>query len=120
MRAEDAFVTQYLLTQVAKFGTAARASSIGRLVAGFRRQGAHWAAMSGSGAVCFGLFRSKTAANRAAAALGSTTVTTLVTRAQTAAEYAAEVAPFRAPDERAPLARASGGVRAVRPRPRKR
>jgi len=34
MRAEDAFVTQYLLTQVAKFGTAARASSIGRQVAG--------------------------------------------------------------------------------------
>jgi penicillin-binding protein 1A len=34
MEAPDAFIVQYLLTQVAKFGTAARASSIGRLVAG--------------------------------------------------------------------------------------
>lgn len=34
MRAEDAFVLQYLLTQVAKYGTAARASQIGRQVAG--------------------------------------------------------------------------------------
>ncbi|MBI5494211.1 MAG: PBP1A family penicillin-binding protein [Deltaproteobacteria bacterium] len=34
MEAPDAFIVQYLLTQVAKFGTAARASQIGRLVAG--------------------------------------------------------------------------------------
>lgn len=34
MNAEDAFVVQYLLTQVARYGTAARASQIGRLVAG--------------------------------------------------------------------------------------
>lgn len=99
---------------------AARFPAIGRLVAGFRRHGAHWAAMSGSGSVCFGLFRSKTAANRAAAALASTTVTTIVTRAQTSAEYAAEVAPFRAAEGPSPLSRSPGGVRAVRPRSRKR
>ena len=97
--------------------------ALGRLRSALWRQGATWAAMSGSGSVCFGLFPSKTAAGRAAAAVGSRTVRTWVTQAQTAADYGLAAAPFRAavvsPGRVATRpGRVSGAVvRAPRPRP---
>ena len=71
--------------------------ALGRLIRALWRQGADWAAMSGSGSVCYGLFPSRTAASRAAEAVRSRTVRTWVSRAQTAADYGLGSAPFRAP-----------------------
>jgi 4-diphosphocytidyl-2-C-methyl-D-erythritol kinase len=74
---------------------ALRHPTIGRLVRAFERRGAFWAAMSGSGSVCFGLFETERAARRAAAAIRTSRITTLVTRTQTAAEYRRAARPTR-------------------------
>ena len=73
----------------------ARHSSVARLVRSLYRQGASWAAMSGSGSVCFGLFSARQQARKAAAALQSPRLTTIVTRTQTAAEYSRATRPTR-------------------------
>lgn len=67
--------------------------AIGRVVRALRRHGAQWAAMSGSGSVCFGLFASAAAARRAAGALRSPRLTTRVARTLSAGDYARATAP---------------------------
>lgn len=66
-----------------------------RLVRALRRNGAQFAAMSGSGSAVFGLFRDKATADRAAAAVGSRTVSTWVTRTTSRAEHLRASAPRR-------------------------
>lgn len=73
----------------------ARHPSIARLVRALYRQGASWAAMSGSGSVCFGMFDTRRKAQVAAVALQSRRLTTIVTRTQTAAEYSRAARPTR-------------------------
>jgi len=73
---------------------ARRHPAIGRLVRSLGRQGAVWAAMSGSGSVCFGLFRSAAAARRAAASVRSPRVSVWVTRTLSSAEYRAGSEPM--------------------------
>lgn len=70
---------------------------IRRLVRDLSRHGAQWAAMSGSGSVCFGLFSSRTAALAASTALNGRACRTLVTRTQTAREYERHARPFIVP-----------------------
>jgi 4-diphosphocytidyl-2-C-methyl-D-erythritol kinase len=70
---------------------------IRRLVRALTRQGAQWAAMSGSGSVCFGLFSSRAAALAASTALNGRACRTLVTRTQTAGEYARCARPLALP-----------------------
>lgn len=72
---------------------AARHPAIRRLVKGLMGHGAEWAAMSGSGSVCFGLYADAAAARRAATALASPACRTLVTRTLTRRQYAAGVRP---------------------------
>ncbi len=72
---------------------AARHPAIARLVRALVEQGASWAAMSGSGSACFGLFPTKGAAIAAASAVATPRCSTLVTRAQTAADYVRASAP---------------------------
>jgi 4-diphosphocytidyl-2-C-methyl-D-erythritol kinase len=74
---------------------AARHPLIGRLVRGLERRGAFWAAMSGSGSVCFGLFDTERAARQAADAIGTSRITTWLTRTQTAADYRRASRPTR-------------------------
>jgi 4-diphosphocytidyl-2-C-methyl-D-erythritol kinase len=64
-----------------------RHPEIGRLVRGLTRAGAACAAMSGSGSAVFGLFPTRTAADRAARALDRTNRRVLVTRTLTRAEH---------------------------------
>ena len=59
---------------------ARRHPDIARLTAGLRKQGAVYAAMSGSGSAVFGLFDSRRGAETAARALGGAGTRTLVTR----------------------------------------
>lgn len=70
---------------------------IGRLVRDLSRRGAQWAAMSGSGSVCFGLFSSRAAALAASTALNGRACRTLVTRTLTAPEYERHARPFTVP-----------------------
>jgi len=74
---------------------AARHPTIGRLVTVLTRQGASWAAMSGSGSVCFGLFGSKGEATAAAAAVVAARCAARITRAQTVAEFRRASTPVR-------------------------
>lgn len=74
---------------------AARYPAIDRLIRALTRRGASWAAMSGSGSVCYGLFASKREALAAAAAVASPRCLTQVTRGQTAAEFRLASAPVR-------------------------
>jgi len=60
---------------------------IGRLVERLARQGAHQAGMSGSGSAVFGLFPSRTAANRAARALDGRGRRTVVTQTVNRVKY---------------------------------
>ena len=62
---------------------------IARLVAALRRAGASHAAMSGSGSAVFGLFKARTAAVGAAAALGGRSRRALVSRTLARAKYRA-------------------------------
>jgi 4-diphosphocytidyl-2-C-methyl-D-erythritol kinase len=66
---------------------ARRHPAIARLVRGLRRGGARWAAMSGSGSACFGLFDGVADARSAARRLASARCATLVTRTQTARQF---------------------------------
>lgn len=72
---------------------AIRYPAITRVVRALKGRGARWAAMSGSGSVCFGLFPTRGAAFDAARALRGPRLATLVTRTQTADEYAKGAAP---------------------------
>lgn len=66
---------------------AAHHREITRIVRALTRTGAHLAAMSGSGSAVFGLFPTRSAAQRAARAVGSPVRRVLVTRTLTRAEY---------------------------------
>jgi 4-diphosphocytidyl-2-C-methyl-D-erythritol kinase len=66
---------------------AARHPQIRRIVNALRRAGATHAAMTGSGSTVFGLFDSRTAAARAARAVGSSSRETLVTRTLNRSTY---------------------------------
>jgi 4-diphosphocytidyl-2-C-methyl-D-erythritol kinase len=66
---------------------ARRHPEIGRIVSALRRSGASHSAMSGSGSAVFGLFDRRTAAVRAASALGTSARRTLVTHTLARAEY---------------------------------
>jgi 4-diphosphocytidyl-2-C-methyl-D-erythritol kinase len=74
---------------------AARHPDISRIVRALRREGAQYAAMSGSGSTVFGLFVSKSQALRAADALSKHGRRALVTSAISRAKYAALNAPRR-------------------------
>jgi 4-diphosphocytidyl-2-C-methyl-D-erythritol kinase len=68
---------------------------IARIVTALEREGAAQASMSGSGSAVFGLFSSRTAADRAARRVGSTAgCRVLVTRTLTRAEYQRALAPI--------------------------
>lgn len=73
---------------------AARYPAIGRLVRALTKQGASWAAMSGSGSACFGLFSTQRAAQAAATAVAGARCETWVTRGQTAADFERASAPM--------------------------
>ncbi len=74
---------------------AARHPEIGRIISALERAGASQAGMSGSGSAIFGLFSSRTAANRAARRVGSAAGRrVLVTRTLTRAEYQRALAPI--------------------------
>ncbi len=64
-----------------------------RLVRALRRNGAQFAAMSGSGSAVFGLFGDRTSAARAAAAVTSRTVSAWVTRTTSRVEHVRASAP---------------------------
>lgn len=72
---------------------AARHPRILHLVNRLRREGAHFAAMSGSGSAVFGLFADRSAAARAAAAVRTRTVSTWLTRTMSRAEHLRASAP---------------------------
>lgn len=77
---------------------AARHPAIRRLIRALTIHGASWAAMSGSGSACFGLFATKGEAVAAAAAVApvaSSRCRSCVTRAVTAAEFARASTPSR-------------------------
>lgn len=58
-----------------------------RLTTALRREGADWAAMSGSGSAVFGVFAARARAERAAARLQTARCTTFVTRTLTGRDY---------------------------------
>jgi 4-diphosphocytidyl-2-C-methyl-D-erythritol kinase len=62
---------------------------IGRLIRALERQGAEYAAMSGSGSTVFGLFPTRASANRAAKALAGRARQTLVTQTVNRVKYQA-------------------------------
>jgi 4-diphosphocytidyl-2-C-methyl-D-erythritol kinase len=66
---------------------------IGRIVGALRRHGAIQAGMSGSGSAVFGLFASRTTAERAAKALATRSRRTVVTRTLNRVKYQALAAP---------------------------
>ena len=68
---------------------AAHHPSIRRIASALKKSGAAHAAMSGSGSAVFGLFATRAAAHRAAAALASPTRRTRVTRTLSRAKYQA-------------------------------
>lgn len=70
--------------------------AITRIVRGLRRNGARWAAMSGSGSVCFGLFATRPGAEAAGRALAGPRCATIVTRTLTTEEHARGAAPVHA------------------------
>jgi len=81
---------------------AAHHPEIGRMAAGLRQAGASHAAMSGSGSAVFGLFSSRTAADRAArgaARHGFPGMSVLVTRTVNRREYQKLAAPGLPPQE---------------------
>jgi len=64
-----------------------RHPEIGRIVSALRRHGASQAAMSGSGSAVFGLFPTRTAADRAARAVAARGRRILVTRTVNRVDY---------------------------------
>jgi 4-diphosphocytidyl-2-C-methyl-D-erythritol kinase len=70
-----------------------RHPEIGRIAAALRREGATEAAMSGSGSAVFAIFRTRSAAERAARALARPSRRTLVTRTLNRVQYQALAAP---------------------------
>jgi 4-diphosphocytidyl-2-C-methyl-D-erythritol kinase len=70
-----------------------RHPEIGRIAAALRREGATEAAMSGSGSAVFAIFRTRSAAERAARALARPSRRTLVTRTLSRVQYQALAAP---------------------------
>ena len=68
---------------------AAHHPSIRRMVSALKRAGATHAAMSGSGSAVFGLFATRAAADRAAAALAARARRTVVTRTLNRSKYQA-------------------------------
>jgi 4-diphosphocytidyl-2-C-methyl-D-erythritol kinase len=77
---------------------AAHHPEVRRIVQALGRRGAAWAAMSGSGSACFGLFPSAPAARAAAAAVRARWPTTWLTRTLSARQYARWSAPMVGPD----------------------
>ena len=72
-----------------------RHPAIARLTAALRRQGARWAAMSGSGSAVFGLFESAHTARLAADLVRSSRCRVLMTRSLSARQYRRLAAPRR-------------------------
>jgi 4-diphosphocytidyl-2-C-methyl-D-erythritol kinase len=72
-----------------------RHPTVARLVAALRRQGATWAAMSGSGSAVFGLFEAEQPARRAADRLQGPRCRALITRTVSARQYRRLTAPAR-------------------------
>jgi 4-diphosphocytidyl-2-C-methyl-D-erythritol kinase len=70
-----------------------RHPEIGTLKTALREAGAVAAVMSGSGSAVFGLFRSRSAADRAAASLSRRGSRALLTRTLTRAEYERRARP---------------------------
>jgi len=68
---------------------------IAALIRGLKRSGAFWAAMSGSGSACFGMFENVEAARAAADGLTSPRCATWVTRTQSARQFARGSAPVQ-------------------------
>lgn len=75
---------------------AARHPRVAQLVKKLKREGADFAAMSGSGSAVFGLFATRTDAVRAADRVGSQHTATWVTRTTNRREYLRAVGPTRA------------------------
>jgi len=75
---------------------AARHPRVAQLVKKLKREGARFAAMSGSGSAVFGLFATRTDAVRAADRIGNEHTATWVTRTTNRREYLRAVGPTRA------------------------
>ena len=80
---------------------AARHPLLARLIRSLEREGAWYAAMSGSGSAVFGLFDTQTRARRAAAALSSVRLSTLVARTLGRREFRTRAAAKGLPVESA-------------------